>query len=61
MTTYNLKIFIHDTDQGCSECPCLTLYNNSGCGGDVCEAERRLLKNIYQRPDWCPLVEVKDV
>ena len=33
---------------------------NNG-SGDVCEAERKLLKNIYQRPDWCPLVEVKDV
>ena len=44
----------------CVSCKLFCFMQFKGEIKDVCNAIGRLLENPYQRPDWCPLVEVPD-
>lgn len=55
-----MSILITDMEMPiqCASCRLFSLMPFRGKNKDVCMAMYRLLENPYQRPDWCPLVEV---
>lgn len=42
----------------CASCKLFSFIQFKGEIKEVCNAIDRLLENLYQRPDWCPLSEV---
>ncbi len=61
MKTYILKIKFKETHaDSCTECPLLKHDDDRFDCTNMCKAENRFIKNHTQRPEWCPLEEVKD-
>lgn len=49
--------------ENCAHCPCLyTDYSGWHCGTEEGSCRKICQDSLYfsQRPEWCPLVEVKD-
>ena len=42
----------------CLSCPLWKLIHVKGIWKDYCGASNCIIKDVYSKPDWCPLVEV---
>jgi hypothetical protein len=44
----------------CEKCPCKNPWIGSFQLEFTCGVNKKRLGSIYEKPDWCPLIEVKE-